>query len=132
MVRKFEDAVKISIATYEKERALLPSKLGNEAMNHFKDSWRKQGFEDTYISPWKIRKNKDRSRAILVKTGNLRRAFGMTTAIDRATITNDSPYGFYHNYGTNKLPMRKFMGFSRVLDNKSVDIIVKAIKRALQ
>ena len=61
MSNKFEDAIKISIQAYARKRAELPKALGNDAVNHFKDNFRKQGFEDQTVKKWaprKIRRSK--------------------------------------------------------------------------
>jgi phage gpG-like protein len=131
MVDKFEKAITISLSSYQKNRALLPKRLGNEAVSHFKDNWKKQGYDDNGVTPWKQRKVVDSGRAILVKTGRLRRSFNMYPTFNRVAVINDTPYSFYNNYGTNKLPQRKFMGRSHNLDIKSCYIIGKMIKNSL-
>ncbi len=141
-VQKFEDAIKISINSYNRARLVLPKKLGNAAVSHFKDNWRKQGYDDNIVKPWKPRKGQikswnlskksDSSRAILVKSGRLRRSFDVLVQSPiRVLVENDAPYGIYHNYGTKKLPQRKFMGKSKNLDEKSGVLIMKMIKAAL-
>ncbi len=101
MNNSFSQTIRISLDSYNKGRITLPKKLGNAAINHFKDNWRKQGFDDSTVNPWKRRKgNKDPGRAILVKTGRLRRSFAMSVLnAQRIIVTNDTPYGVYHNYG---------------------------------
>ncbi len=123
---------------YAKGRAQLPKKLGNEAINHFKDNWRKQGFDDNTVAPWKKRKNNlDPGRAILVGkgygAGRLRRSFNSVVQNSRRVLViNDTPYSVYHNYGTKRLPQRKFMGRSRNLDEKSGVLIMRMMKAALR
>ena len=135
MVRKFSDAINISLKAYKRERNNLPKKLGNEAVNHFKDSWKLQGWNDNVTTRWKSRKNnKDPGRAILVGkgSGRLKRSFDYYPTHKRIMVINDVPYGVYHNYGTSRLPRRKFMGRSRTLDEKSGVLIMRMIKRALR
>ncbi len=134
MGNKLEPVIRISVQAYEKNRPILLKRLGNEAVNHFKDNWRKQGFDDNVIKPWKERKgNVDPARAVLVKSGRLRRSFDVAiSGVSRATITNSAPYGIYHNYGTKKLTQRKFMGKSRNLDEKSGVLIMRMIKSTLR
>jgi phage gpG-like protein len=147
MSAKFEDAIKISLDAYAKKRAGLTKVLGNEATNHFKDSWRKQGWEDNMVKPWKARKGQLRSgiaqiskksdsgRAILVKSGRLRRSFYMSVeSQNRVIVVNPTPYSVYHNYGnpSRNLPQRKFMGKSQTLDEKSGVLISRMIKSALK
>lgn len=134
--------IKVGREAYSKGRILLPAKLGNTAVNHFKDNWRKQGFDDSTVNPWKRRKGmlrgfsvskkSDAGRAILVKTGRLRRDFTSVGHFNRITVTNNTPYGVYHNYGTKRLPQRKFMGRSRNLDEKSGVLIMRMMKAALR
>ncbi len=133
MANKFEDVIRVSISAYDKGRALLPKQLGNIAVSHFKDSWRKQGFEDSFIKLWQKRKNNtDAGRATLVKSGRLRRSFTSEPTFNRVTVINDTPYGVYHNYGTKKLPQRRFMGKSQVLDEKSGVKIMRFMKTAFK
>jgi phage gpG-like protein len=134
MGNSFEQVIRVSINNYSRGRAALPKRLGNEAVNHFKDNWRKQGFDNTTVQPWKSRKGgKDPGRAILVKTGRLRRSFNMIVqSISRVFVENDAPYGIHHNYGTKKMPQRKFMGKSQNLDEKSGVLIMRMIKAALR
>lgn len=142
MVRKFEDAIKVSIRDYDNGRLLIPAKLGNEAVNHFKDSWRQQGFDDNHVVPWKPRKGQirafsvskksDSGRAILVKTGTLRRSFQMQAAFTKVVVTNDTPYGIFHNEGTKKLPKRQFMGESVTLNQKFGLAIMRFMKKAFK
>lgn len=155
MVDKFEDAIKISISSYTRARAALPKKLGNEAVNFFKDSWRKQGWDDGRIIPWKPRKGEIRSgiakiskksasgRDILVGKGSgvLRRSFDYFPSRNRVLVINDRVYSNIHNYGLMgrawgkypfKMTQRKFMGKSRTLDYKSGVLISRMIKGALR
>lgn len=134
MTRKFEDAIKISISRYARKRAELPKALGNDAMNHFKDNFRKQGYEDSVVKAWVPRKKVDSGRAILVKSGRLRRSFAMTViSRNRIQVINDTPYSVYHNYGnpSRNLHKRQFMGKSRNLDEKAGVRIMRMIKGAL-
>lgn len=134
MASSFEQVIRISMNSYSRARVALPKRLGNEAVNHFKDNWRKQGFDDSTVKPWKSRKNNlDPGRAILVKTGRLRRSFNMLVqSVNRIFVENDAPYSVYNNYGTKRLPQRKFMGKSRNLDEKSGVLIMRMIKGALK
>ena len=141
-VDKLSKAINISLNAYKRERINLPKKLGNEAVNHFKDSWKLQGWNDNITTPWKRRKGmirgfsvstkSDAGRAILVKTGRLKRSFDYYPTHKRIMVINDTPYSVYHNYGTSRLPKRKFMGRSRTLDEKSGVLIMRMIKRALR
>jgi phage gpG-like protein len=147
MSNSFAAVIKVSIDSYTRGRAVLPKKLANEAINHFKDNWRKQGFDDSTVKKWESRKGmitgfgvttkgkwgRNNSRAILVKKGTLKKNFFYSVeGSNRAIVVNPTPYGVYHNYGTKKLPQRKFMGKSRNLDEKSGVLIMRIIKGALR
>lgn len=134
MVRKFEDAIKISTNKYASATGLMRKEIGNQAVSHFKDSFRNQGFDDSHVTPWKQRKVQGRNkkgRAILVKTGRLRRSFVISYSTEKITIINDTPYSTYHNYGSKNLPQRRFMGQSRDLNKKIQATIVRVLKRSL-
>lgn len=132
MVNKFEDAIKISLKAYAQRRAALPRLISNAAVNHFKDGFRKQGWDDNVVTAWKKRKgNKDPGRSILVKSGRLRRSFTSVVAHNRITVTNDAPYAHIHNEGGS------FDGGSRTLSFKRVDKLVtirgkKTVKMGLE
>jgi phage gpG-like protein len=94
----------------------LPRLLANQAQRHFADSWKEQGFEGT---PWKEVQRRipgtsaykypmkkglaRRTRAILVKSGELRRKVSMSVRTVSWEITRlvvDLPYAAAHNEGT--------------------------------
>ena len=78
---------------------------------------------------------RDSKRAILVKSGRLRRSIFMSVeSSQRIKVVNPTPYGVYHNYGNPKrnLPKRQFMGKSKNLDYKAGQRISKMIKGALR
>lgn len=82
----------------------IPRIAGNEAVNFFKTSFRKQGWHDGVIKPWVRRKRVGNrptdNRAILVKSGVLKKSI----RIDRYTnqgviISSEMPYSRIHNEG---------------------------------
>lgn len=83
----------------------LPLVIGNEVVNFSKDSFKKQGWQGDVFTPWKKRKlvkGKGSTRAILVKTGRLRRSIRVTRAnMDEVAIGTDVPYAKAHNEGVN-------------------------------
>lgn len=112
--------------------------MGTDAKNHFVKSFRNQGFEDASIEKWqprkgeimssgiaKVRKKDKSSRAILVKTGDLRRSIKVLNKSYRSiTLGSDLPYAQIHNdglYGNAygkyrfKMPKRQFIGHSKKL-----------------
>jgi len=151
----------------------LPKTAGNAALNLFKDSWRRQGFIDRRLERWPKRRGQQsgKSRAVLVKSGALRRSLRMKAGADYFEIYTELPYAKAHNEGatiiqtvtprqrkyfwamyhkelkyggysqasvfkamalskklTIKIPKRKFMGKSWLLEQR----IVKHIELALQ
>lgn len=90
------------LANYKRLRRRLPREVAIIAAKHFKDNFRRQGIlsNGTVIS-WKPRKfnRKDNTRAILIKSGRLRRAIRPSSSGDYAIVTNDTPYAEIHNEG---------------------------------
>jgi phage gpG-like protein len=130
----------------KKVRSVLETSLiviGNEAKNHFVNSFRLQGFEDKTVEKWKPRKKQDKraGRAILVKSGDLRRSIRrepVNKAAMKVTISTDLVYARIHNEGLMgkawgkapfKMPKRQFIGGSYVLNTKVKKTITKSLDR---
>ena len=83
----------------------MPGIVGVEAVNHFKATFRDGGFTDTGFVKWPDRKaGKDNEgRAILVKTGRLRRAIRILYQSNNRVMVGVSPdevpYAAAHNNG---------------------------------
>jgi len=124
----------------------LSYELGNESRNHFVDSWRNQGFTDRSLHKWKEVKRRTqgtkaykypktkglgrRTRAILVKSGNLRRSVRiMEQAKKYVILGSDLPYAGVHNVGTETIPKRQFMGRSHVLESKMQKLITQRVNK---
>jgi phage gpG-like protein len=85
----------------------FPVIAGNVAVNFFQDSFNKQGWIDTKLTKWKQRKDKgkkSKGRAILVRSGRLKRAIRLKHASWGAgvLVVNDTPYAAAHNEGVNE------------------------------
>jgi phage gpG-like protein len=113
--------------------------MGNDALNHFKKSFENQGFTDDDLVKWKPRKRTrvrgrdDTTRAILVKTGNLRRSLKRVAAGKLAIrISSNVPYAVFHNDGTTRLPKRQFVGHSKKLITHLRNKIDSKIKDAFK
>jgi phage gpG-like protein len=107
--------------------------VGNTAKVFFVDSFRKQGFDDKAIEKWKARKRKsyntksgkkvdDTTRAILVKTGDLRRSIKRNPANRAALsikISTDLDYAKIHNDGgtINRAGFKGLMYYREVATN---------------
>lgn len=117
--------------------------VGNTAKTFFVENFRKQGFDDKNVQKWKPRKVADKraGRAILVKTGDLRRSIIRNPA-NRAALTvkisTDLAYAKIHNEGLIgkawgkhpfKMPKRQFMGDSYNLNEKVKAVIVKRLDK---
>ena len=112
---------------------------GVMAVNHFTKSFRDGGFTDESLETWKPRKRAERgkSRAVLVKSGRLRRSlrsrrFGVLSV----KIMTDVPYARVHNNGERsgrgrgfKMPKRQFIGYSGKLNRQIIAFLDKNIKK---
>jgi phage gpG-like protein len=90
---------------------------GVMAVNHFKKSFRDGGFTDESLETWKPRKRAERgkSRAVLVKSGRLRRSLRSRRLGNLAVkISTDVPYAKIHNEGgiINKEADRRILSFT--------------------
>jgi phage gpG-like protein len=106
--------------------------IGNAAKSLFVENFRKQGFDDKNVEKWKPRKKADKraGRAILVKTGDLRRSIIRNPANRAALsvkISTDLVYAARHNNGLKGMPKRQFMGDSYNLNERIKKIIVKRL-----
>jgi phage gpG-like protein len=119
---------------------------GITAKNFFVESFRKQGWDDKTVQKWQPRKKADArgGRAILVKTGDLRRSIIRDPA-NRAALSvkihSDLAYAKIHNEGLDgkaygkhrfKMPKRQFMGDSYNLNEKVKKVIVKRLDQAFK
>lgn len=79
----------------------LPRIVGNIAVNFYKDRFSRQGWQDERFEPWTKRKREDRrARAILVKTGRLRRSIRIVSQTHNSvTVGTSVPYAQIHNEG---------------------------------
>lgn len=94
--------LKEKLASLQKMKSTLPTVLGNRIKNFTLEAFRKQGFTDSGFQRWKPRKkNKDAGRAILVKTGKLRRSIKVSRANWTRVVVGSYglPYARIHNEG---------------------------------
>jgi phage gpG-like protein len=136
-------------ANLEKVKEEAPTVLSNHAKNYFASSFVKGGF-DQGEKPWKEVKRRipgekaykypkskglgRRTRAILVKSGRLRRAVQnsiRSARWNRVQLLVDVPYAKFHNVGDRKahLPRRQFMGKSRKLNAQLLTKFKKLVNR---
>lgn len=135
----------------------LPTLIGNTAVNFFKDSWDREGFIDSKLERWPRRKRRDVGRALLLKSGDLKRSINFKVySKKRILIYSDVSYAQAHNEGLLKrvgvrahtrrvrggkrtkvkahtrvmdLPKRQFMGPSKVLTKRIEKHIEHALKQ---
>lgn len=125
---------------FDRFRRQMPKILGNMARNHFLEGFRKGGGQtNASRGGWKKRKpalserqaRRDQGRAILVKSGNMRadiQVRGLGT--DRVVVNViNIPYARYHNFGTQRIPKREFIGKSDVLEKRMIFVINLELKR---
>ena len=112
----------------------LPKMMGKLTLLETSDNFRRQGYEDEQgqVHDWAPRKRekgrkrndggRDRrfkERAILVKTGRLRRSPRIvSTTAQSVTIGTDVPYAQALQEGTPKMPARPFIVVSKSLRDK--------------
>ena len=111
--------------------------IGNSAKSFFVENFRKQGFDNKSVERWQPRKKADKraGRAILVKTGDLRRSIIRNPANRAALsvkISTDLVYAARHNNGLKGMPKRQFMGDSYNLNERIKKIIVKRLDKTFK
>lgn len=133
---KFNEAAKIIKDMEKSAKAIseMVDVMGVMAINHYKKSFTDGGFTDETLQLWKHRKREDRgryaknagSRAVLVKTGKLKRSlvakkFGRYAV----RITSNVNYANVHNEGLRAgrgkgfiMKKRQFVGYSGMLSAK--------------
>lgn len=84
---------------FERFKKQLPIAIGGIAVRFFKDNFRRQGFLDKSLEPWKKRKD-GTTDGILSKSGNLRRSIRATKVTeDNVTVGTYKKYAQIHNEG---------------------------------
>jgi phage gpG-like protein len=135
--------------------------LGTEAVAHFKDSFRNEGFEDTGVVKWKDVRRRDPQSPWYGhsgQTGKFSEERTITTILTGETrelqesisyqkipfgvrVTNDTPYARVHQFGLGAkiygkkaftMPARPFMGKSEKLKGKIENRIEQEIKKILK
>lgn len=135
----------------------LPDVIGTEAVNHYRESFRNEGFTDQTKQPWKDVKRRDPASPWYGFAPDNKNRFSTTRATDkiltgeskelqnsityvknpgRVTVYTDKPYAAVHQFGLQakifgkkpfKMPARPFIGKSKKLEEN----IAAKIKRDL-
>lgn len=81
----------------------VPIVIGVEAVNHFKESFTNEGFEDKGVEKWKPRATKrfggTNSQPTLTQSGELGDSIDYRVEGTTVVIYTDKPYGEIHNEG---------------------------------
>lgn len=121
----------------------LPVKVGNEAVEHFKENFSKGGFVDGGLQQWTPAKRLSskygdkKNKTLLSSRNHLRDSIEAELIEGGVKITNRVPYAAAHNEGTTTagknrnvtIPKRQFIGDSKELDGKIREIIDKEIEK---
>lgn len=125
----------------------LPREMGKAVVLESADNFRRQGYESDAgaVVPWVARKRPDtiksrkkgdkgkrianpRQRAILVKTGRLRRSVRIVaTTATSVTVGSSEDYAEAQQEGTKKIPARPFITLGRSTKEKLVKKISAGI-----
>jgi phage gpG-like protein len=139
------------IAKLEKVQLYLENDLkddvGIQAKNHFKKSFRDEGFTDNKLSKWKEVKRREgenlkgatSKRKILTgTTKQLQDSIDYNTTHDGVEIVTDVVYAQIHNEGgqagrngSATIPKRQFIGESENLNNKIASEIESEISKRM-
>lgn len=124
----------------------LPVKAGTEAVNHFRDNFRKEGFVDDTLRAWKPSKRKSNPKhpdqaynTLMSRRNNLYKSIRKETAPGKVTVYTNVPYAAAHNEGTDRagknhrvrIPKRQFMGHSKQLDDKVRRMIDAEVRKII-
>lgn len=96
-----DEAIEKVVATVK----ILPPLIGNEAVNFFKDNFRKQGWQGETFKPWLKRRHetkKTNGRPILIQSGALERSIQVKSNSENSTTVGTDgniPYARIHNEG---------------------------------
>ena len=123
----------------EKFKIEMPILAGNLAKNHFLKGFKKGGGQtERSKGGWRQRKRargragaRNQGTALLVQTGDLRADINVRGATFRKTVINTRRinYASFHNEGQGRLPRREFVGVSRSLEKKTLNLINKNLRK---
>jgi phage gpG-like protein len=141
----------LNLRTQELKKFLhsAPRQMGRILVDEFMQNFRRQGYinRNGVFIPWRPRKKEQRarygttgkrrlsrkdaeSRAILVKSGALRRDIRVkAVTTNSVTIVNTMPYAKRHNEGLKGMPKRPFMIESKKANDQIKKLIETNIKK---
>lgn len=124
----------------------IPVKAGATARAHFRDNFRKGGFVDDSLKPWKPSKRIGRAKGaagqyktLLSGRNRLYNSINYRTAPAKTVVYTNVVYAAVHNEGLRagrgrgfNMPKRRFMGESKQLSRKITGMIEDELKKAIQ
>lgn len=134
------------LSKFNRQKSILPIRIAGQSLNHFKEGFKKGGgMTDASKGGWKPRRQTARrntGRALLVDSGVLRRDMKRITAtwsrIEVGTSARTKDYAGVHNRGLRSgrgrgftMPKREFIGKSKDLERKNIQMIRTTIKNIL-
>lgn len=112
--RKEIQRLELDLESLQEWVSRLPIQIGNSYLNTFLDSFKRGGFIDNTFERWKPRKkNRGRKRAILVKSGRLRRSIKMSIKGTQIVFSSSVPYAEIHNEGGTITGTARVKGHTR-------------------
>lgn len=131
-MKTLSNKLKLSSVRLKRGAPKLVREMTNEAVTYFKvNVWRGEGYDVNPGGRWKQRK-KPKPKRLMTDTGRLRKSIKGMSRGKVGIVSTDVPYGRYHNEGTDKLPQRKFMGESDILNRKFRKRIIRFIQQSLE
>lgn len=127
---KFDISKKIN--ALKRLKRTLPIAIANDMVNFSLDAFRKQGWTNVKLEKWAPRRGGDNGRALLVKSGALRRSIRpKAVSFSKVEIGSSLSYALEHNIGSKGQIKRQFIGASYVLLLRIKHKINQAVKKAL-
>lgn len=111
----------------------IPVKVGNEAVNFFKDNFKEGGFRDCGLKKWKATRRQQISKGANAQYGplmsgreHLRRSISSKTEPGKVIIYNNVPYAKVHNEGYSGVQyVRPFRRGRKLASNLASKKVVK-------
>ena len=117
MSKQFPNPFDKWLPAYQDWRRKLPTRVSVTALIEFKGNFRQGGWrKGTGVTKWKPRSTKDKNkakRALLVKTGRLKRSLRTQPDFNTARVVTDTPYAQVHNEGGTVAGNFKVRAFKR-------------------
>lgn len=80
-------------------RRTIPVKVGRMAKDHFQDNFRRGGFQDNGLHPWKRKKRPDKYGPLMSDRKNLYGSIYYQPGDASVTVGTSAPYAEIHNEG---------------------------------